>query len=156
MTSPGDNFHFVWLVPLCPIYFLKGPLDSNEWKTWFTKKYKNKINTFTFLVLQVQNITCTQTEYLKKSIKRDSSLFKTLSDGKFWDNWWSNTLETDQAQDVEVILYQTCAPVTADDINLFTEKTEIHAFCVFYLPHDWHGKETFPRAWRRLRFSRSL
>lgn len=66
--------------------------------------------------------TCTPAEHFKKSIKRDASLFKTFSDGKFWDNWRRNTLATARAQDIEVVLDLTQTPSTNEDKDLFKEK----------------------------------
>ena len=68
------------------------------------------------------NMQFTPAETFKKSIKRDSKLFISFKDGKFWDNWRRNTLATARAQDVAEVLDPKYVPGTNDDIALFQEK----------------------------------
>ena len=39
--------------------------------------------------------------YFKKNIKRDTSLFTTFKEGKYWDNWCRKTIATDISRDID-------------------------------------------------------
>ena len=55
-------------------------------------------------------------EMLKKSTKRDASLFSTFKDGKFWDDWHRSTIATANAQDIEDTLNPDYSPASPKDI----------------------------------------
>ena len=62
------------------------------------------------------------TQLFKRNIKRDPSLFPTLKDERFNDNWHRSFVTQARAQDVMDVLNPQYKPSTQDDKELFDEK----------------------------------
>ena len=54
-----------------------------------------------------------------KILSKETQVFTTFKDGKYWDTWCRNTLATYVAQDIAEVLNPNYCPVTDDDMNLF-------------------------------------
>ena len=55
----------------------------------------------------------------KNSIKRDSGIFTTFKEGKYWDAWRKKTLATSRAQDAVEVINSDHLSATDDDVNFF-------------------------------------
>lgn len=64
----------------------------------------------------------TPAELFRRGIKRDPSLFPTLKDEKFNDNWHRSFANQARAQDVSEVLDANYQPSTQEEIDLFAEK----------------------------------
>jgi hypothetical protein len=61
-------------------------------------------------------------DLLRRGIKRDTTLFPTLKDDKYCNNWQRTFKTQATAQAMSEVLDETDKPVTADDIALFQKK----------------------------------
>jgi hypothetical protein len=66
--------------------------------------------------------TFTPAELFRRGIKRDPSLFPTLKDERFHDNWHRSFTNQARAQGVSEILNATYVPANDSEIELFHEK----------------------------------
>jgi hypothetical protein len=64
----------------------------------------------------------TQAELFRRGIKKDPSLFPTLKDEKFNDNWHRSFVNQARAQDVSQVLDASYEASTDEEKELFTEK----------------------------------